>query len=335
MKRKLLVAFSSGILAAGMGLVALPAGATEVIAPSAPTNVRAVATNNSAVVSWGAPANLGSPSVNSYTVTSHPDLITCTSLTTTCEYTGLTVGTVYTFSVTATNGVATSDSSAESAPVSIQATTAGTPPSAPTLSVSVKGSHYTLTWKAPTNRGSSAITGYLGAVFFKYSTGRSVFQTCKVTNLTCVISSAPYYGMTLSASVRAMNAAGWSDVSNYVDFTPGTTYVLFDSGSSALSTASLAAVKDFVSGAGPFMPFYQITVSGYSDTTGTVEQNRVRSLGRANAVVAELQKQIKVFTQSKVTFIVQGLGSTTKFSKTDLGQNRRVVITATRLPQPV
>lgn len=332
MKRRALLLLSSAALVAGASALAVPVGASVAGTPGAPTNVMVDPANNTAVVSWDEPTDLGSPLVNSYTVTSHPDLITCTSSTTSCEYTGLTVGTVYTFSVTATNGVATSDSSVESAPVSIQATTAGTPPSAPTLSVSVKGSHYTLTWKAPTNRGSSAITGYLGAAYFKYTTGRTVFQTCKVTKLTCVITSAPYYGMTLSASVRAINAAGWSDASNYVDFTPGTTYVLFDSGSSTLSAASLAAVKDFVYGAGPFMPFYQITVSGYSDTTGTVEQNRVRSLGRANAVVAELQKQIKVFTTSKVTFIVRGLGSTTKFSRNDLGQNRRVVITATRLP---
>jgi hypothetical protein len=67
-------------------------------APAAPTSVSAMGGNQSATVSWTA-----SEDATSYVVTSNPGSFTCTTSSTTCSVTGLTNGTAYTFTVTATN----------------------------------------------------------------------------------------------------------------------------------------------------------------------------------------------------------------------------------------
>ncbi len=76
--------------------------AAAVTAPGAPTAVGAVPGDGQATVSWTAPSNGGSP-ITSYTVTSSPGTIVMTSSTTSALVTGLTDGTAYTFTVTATN----------------------------------------------------------------------------------------------------------------------------------------------------------------------------------------------------------------------------------------
>jgi hypothetical protein len=80
---------------------------TPATVPNAPSTVTAVAGHAAATVSWSAAQNNGSP-VTSYTVTSSPGGITKTvSGITSTTMTGLTNGTLYTFAVTATNGVGT------------------------------------------------------------------------------------------------------------------------------------------------------------------------------------------------------------------------------------
>lgn len=83
--------------------------------PSAPSKVEAVAGYQSAVVQWGVAADGGSP-ITGYTVTAYPGGSTCTwtSGPRTCTITGLTTGTSYVFTVTATNANGTSDPSVAS-----------------------------------------------------------------------------------------------------------------------------------------------------------------------------------------------------------------------------
>jgi hypothetical protein len=87
-------------------------------APGAPTGVSATAGNGSASVSWTAPSDGGSP-ITSYTVTPYvgstaqtPTIVNPPATTT--SITGLTNGTAYTFTVTATNAIGTSSPSAPS-----------------------------------------------------------------------------------------------------------------------------------------------------------------------------------------------------------------------------
>ena len=87
-------------------------------APGAPTGVSATAGAGSATVSWVAPAADGGSAVTGYTVTSLPGGMTCTTTgATQCVVAGLTNGTAYTFTVTATNAAGTSPASAASAPI--------------------------------------------------------------------------------------------------------------------------------------------------------------------------------------------------------------------------
>jgi aspartate 1-decarboxylase len=81
--------------------------------PDAPTGVSATSGGNASItVSWTAPSDGGS-AITSYTATSNAGH-TCTSATTSCSITGLTNGSPYTFTVTATNAIGTSDASSAS-----------------------------------------------------------------------------------------------------------------------------------------------------------------------------------------------------------------------------
>ena len=97
--------------------------------PNAPTGVTAAMGDEQATVSFLVPTSNGGAVILSYTVTSSPGNFTCTvtAPATSCNVTGLTNGTAYTFSVKATNKNGDSATSAASA--------AGTPvlSSAPTL----------------------------------------------------------------------------------------------------------------------------------------------------------------------------------------------------------
>ena len=132
-------------------------------APAAPGSVTATAGDKSAIVSWTAPANGGSP-ITSYTITPYvgttaqtSTVITGTPPTTSADITGLTDGTAYTFTVSATNGVGTGPASAASNQVT---PTAPTVPAAPTNVTATAGNQSaTVNWTAPAN-GGSPITGY-------------------------------------------------------------------------------------------------------------------------------------------------------------------------------
>jgi hypothetical protein len=100
-------------------------------APAAPTGVVATPGDQSAAVTWTAPADGGS-TITSYTVTPYiagtaqtPTTVTGAPAPTTATVGGLTNGTAYTFTVTATNAVGTGPASAQSLPVTPSPQTGG------------------------------------------------------------------------------------------------------------------------------------------------------------------------------------------------------------------
>lgn len=177
---------------------AASAAVTPIAGPGAPTNVTAVAGNAQAVVSWLAPASNGGSVISSYVVTSSPEAHTCqTSGALSCTVLGLTNGTAYTFTVTATNASSNSLPSAPSAAV----TPAG-PPSAPTeVTASAGDSSAVISWLAPADNGS-AITSYV----VTSSPGGLV---CNSTTTVCTLSGLTN-GVSYTFSVVAKNAVGSS-----------------------------------------------------------------------------------------------------------------------------
>jgi Domain of unknown function (DUF1929)/Fibronectin type III domain/Kelch motif len=140
--------------------------------PAAPTSVAATAGDKSAVVTWSAPANGGSP-ITSYTVTPYigsaaqtATVVTGSPPATSATVNGLTDGTAYTFTVTATNGVGTGPASAPSGQVT---PTAPTVPAAPAGVTATPGNQSaTVSWSAPASGGSPitlyTVTPYLAGV---------------------------------------------------------------------------------------------------------------------------------------------------------------------------
>ena len=93
---------------------------TVVAAPDAPTITGVVSGDAQASVSFTAPSSNGGAAITSYTATSNPDGLTATvnqAGSGTIIVTGLTNGTGYTFTVTATNTIGTSAASAASSSV--------------------------------------------------------------------------------------------------------------------------------------------------------------------------------------------------------------------------
>jgi YVTN family beta-propeller protein len=99
--------------------VTAPTPPAPAMPPGAPTDVNAEAGDARATVSWTAPTSVGSFPISDYQVLSSPDARTClvASPATTCEVTGLTNGTAYTFTVRALNGAGWGSYSTPSAPV--------------------------------------------------------------------------------------------------------------------------------------------------------------------------------------------------------------------------
>ena len=77
--------------------------ASEIGTPGAPTNVSAVAGDSSATISFSPPVDNGGGDISFYTASSTPGASQGTCSSSPCEVEGLSNGTAYTFTVTATN----------------------------------------------------------------------------------------------------------------------------------------------------------------------------------------------------------------------------------------
>ena len=179
--------------------------ATTLAAPGAPTGVSAIAGNAQVTVIFTAPANNGGAAITGYTVTSSPAGGTDTNAGSTSlshVITGLTNGTAYTFTVTATNSVGTSSASTASSAV-----TPATPPGAPTSVAAVRGpGEAVVSFLAPVSNGGAAITSYTVTSSPGGVTATGASSPITITGLT--------NGTSYTFTVTATNAVGTGSASS-------------------------------------------------------------------------------------------------------------------------
>ena len=126
------------------------------VAPGAPTIGAATASGGQASVAFTAPAADGGATITSYTVTSSPGGFTAMGATSPISVVGLTNGTTYTFTATATNSIGTGPASAASNSV----TPLGVP-GAPTIGTASAGNaQASVTFAGPASNGGASITQY-------------------------------------------------------------------------------------------------------------------------------------------------------------------------------
>lgn len=197
----------SAMNAAGPGVAGLgPAAstrATPLDVPSPPSNVQASADDASALVTWFAPLNDGGSPVTGYTVTSAPDGRTCQSnAELSCTVTGLTNGTKYKFSVTATNAQGTSEPSQQSVevtPVAVVTPLTQIPPTPANVKVRPGRGSALVSWEASPNAAGVTYT----------VTSKPGDKTCTTTETSCTVDGLTD-GVEYTFTVVASNDAGAS-----------------------------------------------------------------------------------------------------------------------------
>jgi hypothetical protein len=230
------------------------------------------------MVSWTEPSNGGSP-ITGYTVTPYIGSTaqpTQAATGTPATVTGLTNGTAYTFTVTATNAIGTGPASAQSNSVT---PTAPTPPGAPTGVTATPGNGSAMvSWTAPSSTGGSPITSYKVTAYIGSSAQNSAIVSGSPLPTSTTVSGLTN-GTAYNFTVSATNVAGpgpESAPSNTV--TPvaaGPITVdktVFTDGSSTMTSPSLttSAANDlivaFVAGDGVGKQTYTVTGAGLTWT---------------------------------------------------------------------
>ena len=138
----------------------LPSDSSESVMPATtpgePQNVSALAGNGEASVSFDSPSNNGGLEISSYTVTTNPGGITVQGTSSPITVTGLSNGTSYTFTVTASNALGNSQTSSPSNAVTPKRV--ADPPT--NVAVTPGDGQVTITFTPPTDNGGSTITDY-------------------------------------------------------------------------------------------------------------------------------------------------------------------------------
>ncbi|MDH3342387.1 MAG: fibronectin type III domain-containing protein [Gammaproteobacteria bacterium] len=181
---------------------------SSAVVPNAPTIGSATGGNAQASVSFSAPGSDGGSAITGYTMTSSPGGHIGTGASSPITVSGLSNGTAYTFSVTATNAVGVGVSSTASNSV-----TPATIPDAPTIGTATGGAaEAVVNFSAPLDNGGNAISSY-------------------------TVTSSPD-GITASGSISPITVTGLTDGTAYA-FTVIATNGVGDSAASSLSNSAI------------------------------------------------------------------------------------------------
>ena len=202
--------------------------AATVTAPEAPANLTATASGPTRIdLSWTAPSNNGGSSITGYRIQVSPsgtgnwtNLAGNTRNTnTTHAHTGLSPGTTHHYRVRAINSVGPGASS----DVARATTTAATAPDAPSnLTATATGrTEITLSWRAPSNHGGAAITGYQIEVSANAGGSWTNLEINTGTTSTRYTHTGLSEGDTRHYRVSAINSVGTGTPSNVASATTG------------------------------------------------------------------------------------------------------------------
>ncbi|MGX2966317.1 MULTISPECIES: Ig-like domain-containing protein [Shewanella] len=255
------------------------------VVPGAPTSVNAVASDASATVSFSAPASTGGAAISSYTVTSSPGGLTASGAGSPLTVSGLSNGTDYSFTVSASNTAGTGPASSPSntvTPKANQSISFNNPGaqsfgSAPTLTATASSGLAPVFSSSTTGVCTITTTGTLSFISAGscsinadqagdsgYNAAPTVTQSFTVN---AVVPGAPM-------SVSAVAA----DASATVSFSaPAST------GGAAISSYTVTSTPGGFTASGTASP---LTVSGLSNGTGysfTVSASNIAGIGPASS----------------------------------------------------
>ena len=277
-------------------------------APGIPDAPTAQAGDASATVTVVAPST-GGP-VDSYTVTANPGGATCvvTVPDASCEITGLTNGTAYTFTATATNASGSSEPSTASAAATPLA--APSAPGQPTRTLS--GSSVNLSWTAPTN----------GTAPFTYTITASPAGPVCVVNGTTANCTGLVSGRAYTFTVTATNGAGsaTSVASSSVTYKKPSTvtkktltgnknFAGFAAGKSVLTLAMKKSIRAFVAANRSSSTFVCV---GYVASAPKMSTDKALAQARAKAAcdyIVKLKPSAKVSREGVVPKNATGANS--------------------------
>ena len=189
----------------GPGAESAPVSVTPLSVPDAPTIGTATAGNTIASIAFTPPANNGGSAITGFTATCNPGALSASGGNSPISVPGLSNGTTYSCSVTATNALGTS---AASGTVSVVAATV---PGAPTIGATIPGDGQgSVSFTAPTSNGGSAIISYTAICG-----ANSVTGLASPITVTGLVNNTSYV-----CSVVATNAVGPGAASATASVTP-------------------------------------------------------------------------------------------------------------------
>jgi hypothetical protein len=235
---------------------------------SAPSALEAYAGNTFVNLVWSPPALSESSglAITGYSITATPVLAGMAAQPilvkdTFAKITGLTNGTLYTFSVSAVNSLGSSSATATATPLGTISTTAPNPPTG--VSAVRDNKAAIVSWTAPTNNGGSPITGY--KVTF-VSGGLTAFSAVVASTATSAPAVGLLNGTSYTVSVFAINNYGISTAGTTSVTPAAVTYAPFITSSTyADRSVTLNWIPNTPSGVSAptgFTLFYKVTSGG-------------------------------------------------------------------------